>query len=56
MRLRTRSYVEGFCLLPLMPTKGDFNDDLCAFGPSSLGVRAQLAPEDLVYLDDRGAS
>jgi hypothetical protein len=57
-RLRTRSYVEGFCLLPLMPTKGDFNDDLCAFGASSLGasLRAQLAPEDLVYLDDRGVS
>jgi hypothetical protein len=57
-RLRTRSYIEGFCLLPLMPTKGDFNDDLCAFGPSSLGasLRAQLAPEDLVYLDDGGPS
>jgi hypothetical protein len=57
-RLRTRSHVEGFRLLPLLPTQGDFNDDLCAFGPSSLGasLRAQIAAEDVVYLDGRGPS
>jgi hypothetical protein len=55
-RLRTRSHVEGFRLLPLLPAQGDFNDDLCAFGPSSLraSLRAQMTPEDLVYLDERG--
>jgi hypothetical protein len=57
-RLRARSHVEGFRLLPLLPTQGDFNDDLRAFGPLSLraSLRAQMAPEDLVCLDERGPS
>jgi len=53
-----RSHTEGFRLLPLLPGRGDFNDDLCAFGPLSLraSLRAQMAAEDLVCLDERGRS
>jgi hypothetical protein len=53
-RLRARSHVEGFRLLPLLPTKGDFNDDLRRLGLAALRapLRSQLAPEDLVHLDE----
>jgi hypothetical protein len=48
-RVTARAQTEGFEVLPLRPTRGDFNDDLLAIGPSAVrnALRAQIAAEDL---------
>jgi len=50
--LRARAQAEGFEVLPLLPTRGDFNDDLRALGPGALAIalRQQMAPLDRAYL------
>ena len=52
-RLRQRAQAEDFAVLPLLPARGDFNEDLCAIGPSALvaALQKQIAPEDGPQLD-----
>ncbi len=48
--LTERAEAAGIEALALSPRSGDFNEDLCAFGPDALraGLRIQLAPQDVV--------
>lgn len=47
--LAARAEASGIETLTLMPTAGDFNDDLRRFGRPGMArsLRAQLAPEDV---------
>jgi hypothetical protein len=51
-RLAKRGQAEGIDVHPLYPMRDDFNDDLCALGPSVLcaTIRDQIVPEDLTAL------
>lgn len=51
-RLAERALAAGIEVLRLRPSRGDFNDDLVALGPSALwaALRIQLAREDLMRL------
>ncbi len=48
-RLGTRAAAMGIEAIRLMPTRGDFNDDLRTFGADAMqaALRPQLAPEDV---------
>jgi Toprim domain len=52
--LTERAEAAGIKALALSPRSGDFNEDLCAFGPGALrhGLQAQLAPQDGCLLVD----
>ena len=51
-RLSTRAEAIGIEAIRLLPTRGDFNDDLRAFGAGAMraALRPQLAPEDITRL------
>jgi len=48
-RLSSRAEAMGTEAIRLLPTRGDFNDDIRAFGADAMraALRPQLAPEDV---------
>ena len=56
--LTERAEAAGIEALALSPRSGDFNEDLCAFGPDALrsALRIQLAPQDVARFMRRGTA
>jgi len=54
--LTERAEAAGIEALAFSPRSGDFNEDLCAFGPDALrsALRIQLAPQDVARFMRRG--
>jgi hypothetical protein len=56
--LTERAEAAGIKALALSPRSGDFNEDLCAFGPGALrsALRIQLGPQDVTRFMRRGTA
>ena len=56
--LTERAEAAGIKALALSPRSGDFNEDLCAFGPGALrsALHIQLAPQDVTRFMRRGTA